>query len=97
MPVHLDVRINARLPEQIELAAYYVVAEALTNAAKHADADCIDVGVVTDDDVLRVCIRDDGRGGAVFPAARASSASRIASRCSAAASRSTVQLAPARD
>ena len=52
------------LPEQIELAAYYVVAEALTNAAKHADADSIDVEVVTDGDVVRVCVRDDGRGGA---------------------------------
>jgi signal transduction histidine kinase len=64
VPVHLDVRINARLPEQIELAAYYVVAEALTNAAKHADADSIDVELVTDGDVLRVCVSDDGRGGA---------------------------------
>jgi signal transduction histidine kinase len=64
VPVHLDVRINARLPEQIELAAYYVVAEALTNAGKHADADGFDVEVVTDGDVLRVCVRDDGRGGA---------------------------------
>jgi signal transduction histidine kinase len=64
VPVHLDVRIDARLPEQIELAAYYVVAEALTNAAKHADADSIDVEVITDGDVVRVCVRDDGRGGA---------------------------------
>jgi signal transduction histidine kinase len=64
VPVHLDVRINAHLPEQIELAAYYVVAEALTNAAKHADAESVDVEVVTDGDVVRVCVRDDGRGGA---------------------------------
>jgi signal transduction histidine kinase len=64
VPVHLDVRLEARLPEQIELAAYYVVAEGLTNAAKHADTDSIDVEVVTDGDVVRVCIRDDGRGGA---------------------------------
>jgi signal transduction histidine kinase len=40
------------------------VAEALTNAGKHADADGFDVEVVTDGDVLRVCVRDDGRGGA---------------------------------
>jgi signal transduction histidine kinase len=64
VPVHLDVRLEARLPEQIELAAYYVVAEALTNAAKHADTDSIDVEVVTDGDVVRVCVRDDERGGA---------------------------------
>ena len=80
------------LPEQIELAAYYVVAEALTNAAKHADADSIDVEVVTDGDVVRACVRDDGRGGADLYTARASSASRIASRRSAAASRSTAPL-----
>ena len=64
VPVHLDVRLNARLPEPFELAAYYVVAEALTNAAKHADADRIDVDVVTDGDVVRVSVRDNGRGGA---------------------------------
>ena len=89
VPVHLDVRINARLPEQIELAAYYVVAETLTNAAKHADAHSIDVEVVTDDDVVRVCVRDDGHGARILSTARASSASRIASRRSAAESRFT--------
>jgi signal transduction histidine kinase len=64
VPVRLDVRIDARLPEQVELAAYYVVAEALTNAAKHADADSVDVEVVAGAGVVRVCVRDDGRGGA---------------------------------
>jgi signal transduction histidine kinase len=64
MPVRLDVRIDARLPEEIELAAYYVVAEALTNAAKHADATGVDVEVVAGAGVVRVCVRDDGRGGA---------------------------------
>ena len=64
VPVRLDVHIDARLPEQIELAAYYVVAEALTNAAKHADADRVDVEVVAGADVVHVCVRDDGRGGA---------------------------------
>ena len=64
VPVRLDVRIDARLPEQIELAAYYVVAEALTNAAKHADATGVDVEVVAGAGVVRVCVQDDGRGGA---------------------------------
>jgi signal transduction histidine kinase len=64
VPVRLDVDIDARLPEQIELAAYYVVAEALTNAAKHAGANRVDVEVVADAAVARVCVRDDGRGGA---------------------------------
>ncbi|MCW2901705.1 MAG: histidine kinase, partial [Streptosporangiaceae bacterium] len=48
----------------IELAAYYVVTEALTNAAKHASATVIDVEVAADAGMLRVRVRDDGRGGA---------------------------------
>jgi GAF domain-containing protein len=64
VPVRLDVRIDGRLPEPIELAAYYVVAEALTNTAKHADATLIDVHAAADAGVLRVGVRDDGRGGA---------------------------------
>jgi signal transduction histidine kinase len=64
VPVHLDVRVDERLPEPIELAAYYVVAEALTNAAKHAHASVIEVRAAAGEGVLRVLIRDDGRGGA---------------------------------
>jgi signal transduction histidine kinase len=62
--VRLDVGVDRRLPEPIELAAYYVVSEALTNTAKHAAANVIDVEVVADADGLRVSVRDDGRGGA---------------------------------
>jgi signal transduction histidine kinase len=68
VPVRLDVRGVRRLPEQIEIAAYYVVSEALTNAAKHAGASGIDVSVDIDgdarDETLHVQVRDDGRGGA---------------------------------
>jgi signal transduction histidine kinase len=64
VPVRLDVGVDRRLPEPIELAAYYVVSEALTNTAKHAAANVIDVEVVADADGLRVSVRDDGRGGA---------------------------------
>jgi signal transduction histidine kinase len=64
VPVRLDVRIDGRLPEPIELAAYYVVAEALTNTAKHASATVADVRVETVEGVLHVRVRDDGRGGA---------------------------------
>jgi signal transduction histidine kinase len=70
VPVELDVRLDGRLPEQIEIAAYYLVAEALTNAAKHAHASVAHVTVDTAEgdagggDVLRVRVRDDGRGGA---------------------------------
>jgi len=64
VPVRLDVGVGGRLPEPVELAAYYVVAEALTNAAKHAGAGVVDVQVVADAAMLRVRVRDDGRGGA---------------------------------
>jgi signal transduction histidine kinase len=66
VPVRLDVHVDERLPEQIEIAAYYVVAEALTNIAKHAHATVVDVHAATGDGVLQVSVRDDGRGGAAF-------------------------------
>jgi signal transduction histidine kinase len=66
VPVSLDVRVAGRLPEPVEIAAYYAVCEALTNTAKHARASVIDVQVDTGDGVLHVQVRDDGRGGADF-------------------------------
>ena len=50
----------------LEIAAYYAVSEALTNTAKHAHASGADVEVAARDGGLRVCVRDDGRGGADF-------------------------------
>ncbi len=64
IPVRLDVRVEGRLPEPAELAAYYAVSEALTNTAKHAHASVTEVEVAVDQGMLRVCVRDDGRGGA---------------------------------
>jgi signal transduction histidine kinase len=64
VPVRLEVGVQRRLPESIELAAYYVVSEALTNTAKHAHATVADVRLTADEGVLRVWVRDDGRGGA---------------------------------
>ncbi len=66
VPVHLDVRVDDRLPEPVELAAYYVVSEALTNAVKHASASEVDIAAEVDQRELRIEIRDDGRGGATF-------------------------------
>jgi signal transduction histidine kinase len=63
MEVELDVGTIARLPEPIEVAAYYVVSEALTNATKHAHASVVRVAVEERDDKLHVSIRDDGVGG----------------------------------
>jgi PAS domain S-box-containing protein len=64
VPVDLDLTLDRRLPDSIEVAAYYVVAEALTNAAKHAAASLVNVGADTHDATLRLLIRDDGIGGA---------------------------------
>jgi PAS domain S-box-containing protein len=64
VPVELDVRTRARLPEPVEVAAYYVVAEALTNAAKHARASFVSVEADVIDGDLHVSVHDDGVGGA---------------------------------
>ncbi|HMH37794.1 MAG TPA: nitrate- and nitrite sensing domain-containing protein [Streptosporangiaceae bacterium] len=64
VPVKLDVRVQARLPERAEVAAYFVVSEALANVAKHARASVVQVRVEVRAGVLTVSIRDDGIGGA---------------------------------
>jgi signal transduction histidine kinase len=64
VPVELDLHAERRLPEQVEVAAYYVVSEALTNAAKHAQASVVNVELDAHDSTLRLSIRDDGVGGA---------------------------------
>lgn len=64
VPVDLDLAIERRMPESVEVAAYYVVAEALTNAAKHASATSVTVHGSDADGRLRLCVHDDGDGGA---------------------------------
>ena len=64
LPVEVHVEVPARLPEAVEIAAYYTVAEALTNAAKHAQASVVTVTVDTDETSLRISVADDGIGGA---------------------------------
>jgi signal transduction histidine kinase len=64
VPVDLDIRLEQRPPEQIEAAAYYVVAEALTNVAKYAQASRARVQIARAAGVLRVEVADDGVGGA---------------------------------
>ena len=66
VPVRVDVQVAGRLPEPVETAAYYAVSEALTNVAKYAHASAAEVEVAVGDGVLRVDVRDDGRGGADF-------------------------------
>ena len=66
VPVSLDIQVAERLPEPVETAAYYAISEALTNTAKYAHASAAAVEVAARDGGLRVCVRDDGRGGADF-------------------------------
>jgi signal transduction histidine kinase len=65
LPVEVHLGVDGRrLPDAVEVAAYYVVAEALTNTAKHAQATEVNVSAQADDANLRISIRDDGVGGA---------------------------------
>ena len=64
VPMELDVRVDERLPENIEGAAYYVAAEALTNAAKHANASVVMLSAVVENGHLLLTVQDDGAGGA---------------------------------
>jgi signal transduction histidine kinase len=64
VPVELEVDVQARLPEPVEVAAYYVVSEALANTAKHARASVARVEAQARDGRLHLSVRDDGVGGA---------------------------------
>ncbi|MCW2569645.1 MAG: two-component system sensor kinase, partial [Mycobacterium sp.] len=65
LPVELDVDLPSRPPERVEVAAYYVVSEALANAAKHASASVVRVALGVRAGALHLSVRDDGVGGAV--------------------------------
>ena len=60
----VNVTTGRRFPEAVETTAYYVVAEALANAAKHSRAENVEVGIEEEDGRLRVSVADDGVGGA---------------------------------
>jgi PAS domain S-box-containing protein len=64
VPVALEVGTELRLPEPIEVAAYYVVSEALANATKYAHASRVDISLATRNGNLLLSVRDDGVGGA---------------------------------
>jgi signal transduction histidine kinase len=63
LPVENRVKVG-RLPSAVESTAYFVVAEALTNVAKHACAGHAEVMARIEDGMLAVCVHDDGIGGA---------------------------------
>jgi signal transduction histidine kinase len=64
IPVFVTADLPERPPATVETAAYFVAAEALTNAAKHAAASRIEVRIVREPNALVVEVVDDGRGGA---------------------------------
>jgi signal transduction histidine kinase/predicted ATPase len=66
VPVDLQVHMSDRLPEPVEVSAYYVITEALTNAAKHSRASTVSVQAEVVGHVLLLEVRDDGAGGAGF-------------------------------
>jgi signal transduction histidine kinase len=64
IPVRLRVDVATRCSPSVEAVAYFVVSEALTNVAKHANADHAEVTVKRSGDRLRIVVTDDGQGGA---------------------------------
>jgi signal transduction histidine kinase len=64
IPVTVEGSLAGRLPDRVELAAYFLVAEALTNVAKHASASQATVHLKREANTLRVVVADDGVGGA---------------------------------
>ena len=92
VPVELVLGTDRRLPDPVEVAAYYVVAESLANAAKHAQASTVDVGVNIEGDNVHLSIRDDGIGGA--DAARGSGLTGLHDRVEALGGRLSISSQP---
>jgi signal transduction histidine kinase len=92
VPVTVDTDLPERLPDHVEHAAYFVVTEALTNVAKHAQATSASVTAHERDGVLVVEVRDDGRGGA--DPARGSGLTGMADRVSVADGRMLLSSPP---
>jgi signal transduction histidine kinase len=64
VPAEVAVEVPDRPPEPVEVCAYYVVSEALANAAKHSGASAVWIDARVGDGHLRLSVRDDGHGGA---------------------------------
>ena len=88
----LDLAIDRRLPDSVEVGAYYVVAEALTNAAKHARASALEVRAHVVNNHLRLEVRDDGIGGAAC--GQGSGLTGLADRVEALGGEMTIQSPP---
>ncbi|MDN3352755.1 CHASE3 domain-containing protein [Actinomadura sp. DC4] len=66
VPVELNLHAERRLEERLEVAVYYIVAEAVTNAIRHADASVVRIRLDLEDDGIRLLVEDDGVGGAAI-------------------------------
>jgi signal transduction histidine kinase len=94
VPVVLDVDLEGRLPAAHEAALYFVAAEALTNVAKYAKANAVEVTLRGDDRWAEIAIVDDGVGGA--RAEDGSALRGLGDRVEAIGGRLTLTSAPAR-
>jgi signal transduction histidine kinase len=93
LPVTLDLP-DARYPPTIEATAYFVVAEALANVGKHADASEATVHIAAAGDRLEVLVADDGRGGATADTDGGSGLAGLADRVAAVDGTLTVDSPP---
>ena len=93
LAIDVDTELDERLPATVEAAAYYVVAESLTNVTKHAQASSVEVRVRRDNGIARVEVQDDGIGGA--DVSRGSGLRGLADRIEALDGRLGVESAPA--
>jgi signal transduction histidine kinase len=64
VPIELDLHVARRLDERLEVAVYYIVAEAVTNAIRHPDTSVVRIHLRLADDVIQMEVEDDGVGGA---------------------------------
>jgi len=94
LPVRVHVDVARPASASIEAVAYFVVSEALTNVAKHAQAAKAEVTVVRDGDLLRVEVTDDGRGGAVPAHGEGTGLTGLAQRAAAVDGRLTIDSPP---
>ncbi len=94
LPTHLELAIDRRLPDQIESAAYFLVSEALTNAAKHSHGSEVRVAAFCESQTLTLEVADDGIGGATT--AGGSGLRGLADRVEALGGRFTVSSPPGR-
>jgi signal transduction histidine kinase len=94
LPLHIEGVPEERLAEPLEAAVYFVVAESLTNAVKHAEASELRVRMCADVGELRVEIADDGRGGAGLGAGNGTGLRGLADRVEALGGRLAVESPP---